>query len=505
MADPGGWKHDGSLTVDRFYETDVELMRNTAQVSLLRALGACALVVLLLGALASSAFADLRYANPNGNGTLCTSGSPCSFAEAIGGQSAGDGDEVVLAGGVYPAITATVVDNVFLKIHGVPGDPAVITSSAKSALEIDNAQTTLSDLVVNAGDSGARGLFFGGALAERVRVNADGSGTGACVLTNGKLRDSVCAASGTGADGVSVNGIATRTIELRNVTAMGAGTGAGVGADAVNGGAHLTLSLVNTIAKGGPGANDIAAQASAGTTVAVSPFHSDFALVQGGPRVEISADPYQVAAPPVFADAAFHEVPSSPTVDRGVDDPLDGSNDVDMRARTQGAATDIGASELVPVPVLTPPATTTPATTTVPPDVTAPVLRRPKADPAKFAVALRGHKAKPHTAYGTKFRFTLSEAARVAAKIESVLPGRKLGRRCQQPSAANAKGPACVRHLAAGSFTKQVSAAGHVALAFSGKLHRALTPGTYRLTLVATDPAGNRSRPVTLTFRVIRG
>jgi hypothetical protein len=39
----------------------------------------------------------------------------------------------------------------------------------------------------------------------------------------------------------------------------------------------------------------------------------------------------------------------------------------------------------------------------------------------------------------------------------------------------------------------------------SGRVgRRALTPGAYRLEVTATDAAGNRSRPVTASFRIAR-
>jgi hypothetical protein len=40
---------------------------------------------------------------------------------------------------------------------------------------------------------------------------------------------------------------------------------------------------------------------------------------------------------------------------------------------------------------------------------------------------------------------------------------------------------------------------------FSGKIgRRSLRPGKYRVALVATDAAGNSSRPLRLRFRVVR-
>ena len=50
-----------------------------------------------------------------------------------------------------------------------------------------------------------------------------------------------------------------------------------------------------------------------------------------------------------------------------------------------------------------------------------------------------------------------------------------------------------------------ISVLGAGAVAFSGRIsRRALPRGTHRITLVATDAAGNRSLPVRLTFRIVR-
>ena len=48
--------------------------------------------------------------------------------------------------------------------------------------------------------------------------------------------------------------------------------------------------------------------------------------------------------------------------------------------------------------------------------------------------------------------------------------------------------------------------AGANRLRFQGRLTgtRRLAPGSYRLTLIATDPAGNRSRPATARFTLLR-
>jgi hypothetical protein len=57
----------------------------------------------------------------------------------------------------------------------------------------------------------------------------------------------------------------------------------------------------------------------------------------------------------VFVNTAagdFHQAPTSPTIDQGADDSLNGTTDVEGKTRTFGAHTDIGADEYAPPSVL---------------------------------------------------------------------------------------------------------------------------------------------------------
>jgi hypothetical protein len=91
---------------------------------------------------------------------------------------------------------------------------------------------------------------------------------------------------------------------------------------------------------------------------------------------------------------------------------------------------------------------------------------------------------------GTRVRFTLSERARVAFRVERRVAARR------------GRGARFVRLR--GGFSV-VRSAGRRAVRFSGRLRRwALRPGRYRLVLVATDAAGNRSRAKRVGFRVKR-
>jgi hypothetical protein len=61
------------------------------------------------------------------------------------------------------------------------------------------------------------------------------------------------------------------------------------------------------------------------------------------------------------------------------------------------------------------------------------------------------------------------------------------------------------RFVKVGSLNAQEKA-GRQSTAFSGRLKgKALKPGRYRATIVATDPAGQTSNPQRAAFRVVRG
>jgi virginiamycin B lyase len=102
---------------------------------------------------------------------------------------------------------------------------------------------------------------------------------------------------------------------------------------------------------------------------------------------------------------------------------------------------------------------------------------------------------------GTQFRFSLSEPARVTVKIERRLSGRRVRGRCRTGAKS---GRRCKLWRSAGRSLTRQGLQGPNSIAFSGRLGRkALTIGSYRARLTATDAAGNRSRTVTLGFRIV--
>jgi hypothetical protein len=106
---------------------------------------------------------------------------------------------------------------------------------------------------------------------------------------------------------------------------------------------------------------------------------------------------------------------------------------------------------------------------------------------------------------GTAWRYTLSEAAQVAIRIDRLLPGRRVGRRCLAATRARRARPRCTRALLRGTLRRTGVRAGPRSTPFTGRLgRRALALGRYRATVTATDAAGNVSRPRSITFRVVR-
>lgn len=95
---------------------------------------------------------------------------------------------------------------------------------------------------------------------------------------------------------------------------------------------------------------------------------------------------------------------------------------------------------------------------------------------------------------GATLRVRLSEAATVRIAAERLVAGRRSGARC----AATGRGARCTRALKMTTRTARVQG-GAVTVKVPGK---ALKAGRVRFTLVATDAAGNASKPIRVTARV---
>jgi virginiamycin B lyase len=127
-----------------------------------------------------------------------------------------------------------------------------------------------------------------------------------------------------------------------------------------------------------------------------------------------------------------------------------------------------------------------------PPDTTRPVVGPLSMRPAAFRAGR-----------GSTISATLSEAASILVRVERAQSGRRKAGRCVAPRRAR-RGSRCKRYVAVGTFTR-TAVAGRNAIVFRGRVGgRRLKPGAYRLTLVATDAAGNASTPRRLLFRIVK-
>ena len=139
-------------------------------------------------------------------------------------------------------------------------------------------------------------------------------------------------------------------------------------------------------------------------------------------------------------------------------------------------------------------------------DTVAPVITGAGVSPRAWALKPAGVAEVPlirRPKRGTNFSYTLSEPARIAFRIERRAPGRKTGGKCGRVTAQNRAKPPCARFVAVGAFAQE-GQLGSNRKPFSGRIgEKSLPPAPYRVTLIATDPAGNESAPARLSFKIV--
>ncbi|MCW3065777.1 MAG: hypothetical protein JWN32_2949 [Solirubrobacterales bacterium] len=311
-----------------------------------------------------------RYASVGGNGTACTSATPCSISEAINGDATYNPvqphDEVVVEPGTYGgggvALTSELrgPPGVPLTIHGVAGSPrpVIVSSSIGRALSLRDPASTLSHVEVDQTSDSSYAIDVMQGSASDVVARAFGTNGVACDVV-GKLQDAICAVSGAGATAVQASvtptpaAPTTYATTLRGVTAWAIGpTSQGI---LVQAGDNTTINLTatNTIAHGTTADVDVESATSTGNASAVIDHSSYGTVTHSASRATVTAagSATNVAAPALFVDVAhgdFHEMAASPTVNAGATDPA--GTDVFGLPRTLGPAPDIGAAELAQAP-----------------------------------------------------------------------------------------------------------------------------------------------------------
>jgi hypothetical protein len=340
------------------------------------------------------------------------------------------------------------------------------------------------------------GVAAGEGTVKIVRSSVFGRGAldvaGAATSARAEAIDSVFAtpaASGSidPAANLATTGNGNSTLIARGSTFVARGAGASAGIRLFKSPSYsgaLSAELLDTIVRdesSDPDAYDLDARTD-GTVIAdFSSFTTRRNLSGGTTPTPGSAN--NVFGDPMFTNSAAGDLtlqPGSPLVDRG-DPALVVPGELDAAGSPRSvdgngdcvARPDIGAFER--------------ADTCPPPPNAAPTVSRVRMTNSVFAPAgarAAARRRKPKR--GKRFRYTLSEAARVTIAIDRGRRGRK------------------ARYRRVGRLVAQKKA-GRGSTAFSGRLKgKALRPGRYRARIVAVDPLGARSPSHSLRFRIVR-
>jgi hypothetical protein len=302
-----------------------------------RAIGAAFAIALLTPAAAGAN--SIRYATPTAKAASgdCSAPMPCRIDYAI--NAASNGDEVVVASGVYTLNAALQADG--LDLHGVAGQAPPLLIGADTILDtlltVDGG--SVRHLAVRGPAPDQDTLVLAAGLGEDLEI-ASLAGDGGKVETSDTvtvLRDSVVVTYGSGSGDAALKlregNASTPALALRNVTAIAPA------AHAIRCEVNATqqATLVNVVARGA--ASDVNATNGGGGCSA------SYSNLRPSASPSLALGTGIQSADPLFADAAngdYRPQPASPTVDAGVADAYTGTLDPDGRSRT---TPDIGAYE----------------------------------------------------------------------------------------------------------------------------------------------------------------
>jgi hypothetical protein len=324
----------------------------------LAAVASAATVALPIAAHAAPAVT--LYANPLGQGTVCTKVDPCDLGSAM--LTATSGDTIMVAPGSYGSKPHPLTDSLQLAAHNVtiqdqnPTHKPVIYSTASVGILI-SAGSSFDGFTVNYTGTKAGLSVLGGATVRHATVVS--SSQVACSAL-GTMTDSLCVDTLAGGTAVSVSQAGgTISPVLRGVTAEATATG-GYGlfvtADSAGiSGATITTTATNVIAHGSGGDILVTAGGDPSSTATLTVSHSAFssASATGSPgTATVINGAGNVSAAPKFVDAAtgnYREAPGSPTINAGAATPV-GDTDLAGLPRWLGSAPDIGAYEFPVAP-----------------------------------------------------------------------------------------------------------------------------------------------------------
>jgi hypothetical protein len=323
-------------------------------------LAAAAILAVPAGA-ATTLYVSPNARNPNNN--VCSAGNPCSLrhgAETV----AVSGDDVLVAAGDY-VLSATLAPTPGITLEGrlQAARPRLLGSAPALGATVSlGAGSTLRHLDIEQSGNNTFGVIATTTdlLDDLAVVSTATSQGGGVELQNASaIRDSTVRASGTFGEAIISD---KGTNDVRNVTATSPpeSTEAAITVLTCCGYGATTLNVVNTIARG----NTIDIEAATGgggtATATLHVRNSNYrpqSNTDGAPSSLFFDDGgNQTSSDPVLANLAggdFHELQGSPTIDAGLDQPLNGFADIDGQPRVLGSAPDIGADEFGPAPAAT--------------------------------------------------------------------------------------------------------------------------------------------------------
>jgi hypothetical protein len=336
--------------------------------------------VAFLLSIASLASAATRYAAPGGTGRdpCADPAKPCSVYTAAAKDAPGStikaGDVVELAPGTYHAElegefgyipSVTLPEGV--TVRGQPGGrrPIIIIQGPESAYGVffvPKASEVADVEIRNRTELGYAINVSDGSMSRVIARSIASEST--CLLTAGTMRDSACFNSG-GGPAIVVDFFARghSSSMIRNSTLIATGPGSvGMIGSTSKEGMTATVDTVGAIIKGEE--RDVIASAAPvrgrRASVRISLRSSDYATVETeAPRGKASlrrgkasitppGTNGNIKAPPLLAADNLHQLPGSPTIDKGAVDNTSETLDVDEQPRTIGELPDIGADERDP-------------------------------------------------------------------------------------------------------------------------------------------------------------
>ena len=321
--------------------------------------------------LASAAMAATRYAAPGGTGRdpCANPARPCTVYTAAEDGATGTtieaGDVVELAPGTYYAkeegefgyIPPVHVPK-GVTLRGEPGKPRPVIvmpadGFADSAFYVP-ARAEVANVEIRNLMDGARAISISGGTIDGVIARSMITSEPTCAFNWGTVRNSACIAAG---GGTAICCIGTFGGVIRNSTLVATGPGStGMASNfrPSKRGRTGHLDVVGSLIAGQE--KDVVAvglllDEGRGARAELDLRSSRYATVETRGRVSVTPPGTNgnVRALPLLARDNLHQLPDSPTVDRGAVDGTSGGFDLDGQPRAMGAGPDIGADELDPL------------------------------------------------------------------------------------------------------------------------------------------------------------